>query len=907
MSTVANNRSAEEQKGVLLEAAKYLPVPFLVLLFSLILHFNVNVESELSVLKHRELQSIGLSSKILSSRTDTFISDTRFLLASIERFVADGMSDEVSLRIQQEFLAFSKTHSRYHQIRLLDVAGQEIIRVNNSDGAPAIVSADLLQNKESRYYFKEMQQLSAEQIYISPLDLNIEHDRIDQPYQATIRFGVSLHDDASNKLAYLIINISANDLINSFLTAAENTADRIMLLNQQGYWLISPNENDNWGFLVDQSKSFADRYRPLWDKIKLSEQGQFDSHNGLITHATARPFSRLSFDKGEQLHAPYYWRVVSIISNDQLDAIGIEFLRLHAVLYGLILIFGSLAAFVIAYYRSRLKISQIHREYEIHFRDILQDVKLIAVSLDSRGRISFCNDYFLEKVQHLKNDVIGQNWFHVFIPADVQDDEFKLYKTAFETGMAPQPFRGLLKTQRGSVRSIDWSSTLSNMNSRQSQRLTLIGKDVTEQILAEEELRKLNRAVEQSPNTVMICNAKGEIEYVNPTFTKLTGYSVDEVIGRNPRFLKSGETPGREYKALWDTITEGKDWQGIFHNRKKNGELYWEATTISPVRNSDGEITHYLAIKEDLTDRKRLEQEAEDSEKEVTQNRELAFVGRLANMIAHDLRNPLSSVKMTLQMMNKSNHESQVQELLQISLEQVRYMENMITDLLIYSHPLALKAEWLNVDKILDTAISVSQLEINRHDVVVEVDYQPGLPTIHGDRTMLVRAFSNLINNGVQATENLEGISPRITIRAFLHLSDDGPKVQIDIRDNGKGIDPGEIDQLYVPFFTTRSKGTGLGLSIVKRVINQHSGSIHIETEEGLGVKVKILLPTGPLPNQTVNSVMDADQSPMENSLNQLSRPQESVPVKDTDLVLKANTNLLSNLSTMTTGDEDRR
>ena len=128
----------------------------------------------------------------------------------------------------------------------------------------------------------------------------------------------------------------------------------------------------------------------------------------------------------------------------------------------------------------------------------------------------------------------------------------------------------------------------------------------------EDQLRKLSRAVEQSPSTVIITDLDGNIEYANPKFTAVTGYTLDEVRGQNPRFLKSGETPSHEYAHLWETITAGGEWRGEFHNVRKNGELFWEMASISPIKNAEGQITHFLAVKEDITARK----QAEDAERE---------------------------------------------------------------------------------------------------------------------------------------------------------------------------------------------------------------------------------------------------------------------------------------------------
>lgn len=138
-------------------------------------------------------------------------------------------------------------------------------------------------------------------------------------------------------------------------------------------------------------------------------------------------------------------------------------------------------------------------------------------------------------------------------------------------------------------------------------------QDITECKETEEKLRKLSQAVEQSPSTIIITDTQGDIEYVNPKFTRLTGYLPEEVLGKNPRFLKSGKTPPEEYTSLWKTITSGKEWQGEFYNKKKNGEFYWEYASISPIKNPEGIITHFLAIKEDITELKQTRKELEES------------------------------------------------------------------------------------------------------------------------------------------------------------------------------------------------------------------------------------------------------------------------------------------------------
>jgi PAS domain S-box-containing protein len=397
----------------------------------------------------------------------------------------------------------------------------------------------------------------------------------------------------------------------------------------------------------------------------------------------------------------------------------------------------------------------------------------------------------------------------------------------------------------GGYRRIAWHLTPSTDSQGRMIGVTAIGEDVTQRRKAEDKVRKLSHAVEQSPSIVMLTDRHGHIEYVNPKFTQVTGYAAHEVIGKKTNILKSGETPADEYQRLWETVLSGKEWRGVFHNRRKNGELYWESASISSLKDSQGEITNFVAVKEDITEHKRLQQEIELQHQELARTQALTAMGRMASMIAHDLRNPLSSVKMRMQLLGKQSSNEE-KELSGIGLDQIRYMENILTDMLAYARPEAVHVEWINVDKLLDTTLISLHKRIEEAHASIHVDYQFGLPALPGDANKLRQLFSNLIVNALQASEHTTDRCNDIHINAYQLLGATGSVVKVSICDNGIGFRGQDQKKLFEPFYTTRTKGTGLGLAIVKQIAEQHQGEVELIPGEVSGACAIVTLPTTP-------------------------------------------------------------
>jgi len=264
-------------------------------------------------------------------------------------------------------------------------------------------------------------------------------------------------------------------------------------------------------------------------------------------------------------------------------------------------------AFFLAYFLSRESQGAI-RESEERFRLFMNNSQAVAFLKDTEGRHVYVNEQFLLSFNKKLQDVIGKTDFDLWpkeIAENLRENDKKILfeRKSMEVCEAVPTADGVLH---------DWLVCKFPVKDRRGVWfLGGVALDITGQKQSEEQLRKLSHAVEQSSSTVVITDAQGRIEYVNPKFTQLTNYTAEEAKGKNPRILKSGRTPPEEYAKLWETISSGKEWHGEFCNIKKNGELYWESASISPVKNTAGEITHFIAIKDDITERKQAERRLE--------------------------------------------------------------------------------------------------------------------------------------------------------------------------------------------------------------------------------------------------------------------------------------------------------
>lgn len=388
-------------------------------------------------------------------------------------------------------------------------------------------------------------------------------------------------------------------------------------------------------------------------------------------------------------------------------------------------------------------------------------------------------------------------------------------------------------------------------------RLALLSL-LEDQQRAQEQLRKLSLAVEQSPSSVMITDLEGRIEYVNAAFVRISGYAPAEVLGQNPRMLRSGQTPPTTYQDLWACLKRGMVWEGQFSNQRRNGEIYVESARVAPIRQPDGRMTHYLALKEDITEQKRISEELEryrhhleelvaertlqlEQAKATAEAASQAKSSFLANM-SHEIRTPMNAIIGLTHLLRRGVHEAEQQDKLRKLADSAHHLLQIINDILdiskIEAGQLRLEQVSFSLDTVLGKVAALVLERVRAKGLELVVDNDPALAQpVCGDPTRLAQALLNYLSNAVKFTA--AGV---VVLRArVIATRDEDWLVRFEVRDTGIGIAPDVLGRLFQAFeqadvsITRQYGGTGLGLAITRRLAQLMGGEVGAESQPGVG------------------------------------------------------------------------
>ena len=375
-------------------------------------------------------------------------------------------------------------------------------------------------------------------------------------------------------------------------------------------------------------------------------------------------------------------------------------------------------------------------------------------------------------------------------------------------------------------------------------------------------------ALESAANGIIITDREGTILWVNPAFSELTGFSAAEAIGQTPRLLKSGRQDAAFYREFWDTLRAGKTWQGEFINRRKDGSLTVNEQTVTPVRANGGEVTHFIGIMQDITSRRR----AEEQVRELNQRLEQRVAERTAQLeaanreletfsysVSHDLRAPLRHISGFIELLAESAKPS-------LSPQDCRFIEQiqrstqemtcLIDDLLNFSRMARteMHVEKVDLDKLISASIQRLEGETKGRNIRWK---QAKFPSVLADPILLGTVLTNLLSNGLKYTR------PRNPAEIEIGRGPESPdECVVFVRDNGVGFDPRYADKLFGVFQrlhrAAEFEGTGIGLANARRIIVRHGGRIWAEGKPGEGATFYFTVPRapedGPHPSQVTPS-----------------------------------------------------
>ncbi len=402
-----------------------------------------------------------------------------------------------------------------------------------------------------------------------------------------------------------------------------------------------------------------------------------------------------------------------------------------------------------------------------------------------------------------------------------------------------------IKTKHGDTKYIGHICRPVFDQNNQYAGIRVSNRDITLRKVAENRLKLLNRAVEQSMAAVVITDKNGIIEYVNPRFTELTGYSTQEVIGKNPRFLQSGNLPKSYYTQLWKTILTGRNWHGEFNNLKKNREPYWEQAVISPILDEKGEIAHFIAVKEDITEKKKMFEDLVIAKEKAEESNRLktAFL----NNVSHEIRTPFNGILGFLSLMAKNDiSDDDRRQYISIINHSAQRLLNTINDIVESSQ---IQTGQITI-KLTDTSLTqiIKEISIQHKEAATNkgLSFQiinklpDDLTTMTTDRSKLLAILNKLIDNAI-----------KFTIKGYvkLELEQMEKKIKFSVHDTGIGISTDKSDTLFNYFSqvelseTKAFEGSGLGLFISKSYVDMLGGHIWMQSRLNKGTTFSFTLP----------------------------------------------------------------
>ncbi|MDZ8091656.1 MAG: ATP-binding protein [Nostoc sp. DedQUE05] len=812
------------------------------------------VQIEQVLLKTNELRKVDLQTKVISGDFHSVVSDLMVISKQneLER-ILDGV-DGQRQALSQEFLLFSGYKKLYDQIRFLDRSGKEIVRVNFNQGEPAIVPEEKLQVQAKRYWFNDTLRLNQGQVFVSPLDLNIERGQVEQPLKPMIRFGTPVFDRRGQKRGIVVLNYFGAKLLDNLDRAFASASSQGMLLNADGYWLKGAKPEDEWGFMFPDCKNctFGRAFPQAWQQISQQESGQFQTAEGMFTFTTVYPLveGQKSSTGAGQAFAPsqnqidpksYHWKIVSRVSPETLTTKSNRFLNQLLLLYaGLVGLIG-IGSWLLARASVNRNIVQLElRQSEVELRKLVEREKILKTRLSSQIRNSLDLNTILSTVvvevrELLQIDRCQFFWCH-------QEDESTSLELS-QQACAPDLTEPLGCSPIQNVEAISEAVMQGNL---------LCFDDIATDSWLDFKSRNLLVTLGfKSLLTVSVQTQSGHLGVIVCEHSReLRPWSDDEV---------------EIIRGVADQLAIAID-QAQLYNQSR------AATAAATIQAEQlNQVLHNL----------------KETQAQLIQTEKMSSLGQLVAGVAHEINNPVNFIYGNLT--HVSEYTLGLLELVELyqqsnahSTPEVQaHIEAIDLDFMVEDLPKILVSMKMGANRIREIVLSLrnfSRLDeadmkpVNIHEGIdstllilqnrfkqtsgnagIEIVKEYGdIPLVECYAGQLNQVFMNLISNAIDALdsynskrtlEEIEAKPSQIVIRTELRNLD---RIAVKIADNGPGMTEVVKQRLFDPFFTTKAagKGTGLGLAISAQIVTEkHNGAIWCISEPGQGAEFWVEIP----------------------------------------------------------------
>jgi len=605
---------------ILKKVPLYFLPPFLIGgLIIFILHSS-EVGEEIHITKTRETLHMDLHFKEISHQMRDITSDTKILAAHHEVEAALKSSDFPDLEpLTKEFAAFSEAKGAYEKIRLINLSGKELVSVSYAHEQVVILPPGALRNIGHSGYFNKIIDMDRGEIYLSETKFKRVNSNIEQPLKPVMHVGMPLFDHEGNKQGVVVLNYLPEKIFRYLGQNPISGAVKYLLLGSDEFW-VQGTEEESWTFtyLQEGKPSFREQYPVIWEDISGKKTGQFFTDQGLVTFMTVYP--RLEAMKELSSQAMRHmdpemeslsWTLVSVVPEQMLFVGSTKKLNRYFLFYGLFSFVLGLSALALARMSSRHELTEEALSIsEAQHRQLVETTPHGILEIDLSGNILFGNSAYHKMLGYDERALIGKTVWGLIQKKDRREAISALEKRIMQL---PLPKAHIGRYIRKDGRIIDIEEA---WNYKRDGRAQVVGfvsviTDITERKRSEARQRLAATIFETANEGIVVTDAKANIISINPAFTEITGYSLEEVIGKNPRLLRSSRSGRHDaafYQAMWESINITGHWQGEIWNRKKNGEVYPEWLSITTVRDKGGKVVQYTGLFTDITQRKEFEE-----------------------------------------------------------------------------------------------------------------------------------------------------------------------------------------------------------------------------------------------------------------------------------------------------------